>query len=489
MTHQRLKSTPSTADATATVSARTSRTTSHHRQDSTGTWDHKTGLGYVHPRLMRNIRKKQKYVSSFSSFGDSEASSSATTEAAHKFEPRPTGRISEELEILCSALRKVGARQVFNGPNIHIVDTPKRCADALTLIQEYYKALRGKVGPVGLDSETTVYRTWDSSINNRTSILQIATEDVCLIVQLYYMTNQGKNLSRIPNNLREFLEDPKQLKVGVGIASDADDLQRSYGLKVSGVVDLAQLARKKGHTPESMSLEDLDYKFGAEDWAVVKTDDIYHWDFDQQMLHRDAIWYSGIDALSCRAIYDNLMQGRFRSTYVPWEKRFPMTPQQEYQDIIQFLHFKIRSNRVYPTESIKILLTKSYPRLKQIHAPVKLAELADIYISKLLKDGILVVDEKNATEDELKLTPDQISSATHPGLALKLVSMTQAQDNDQPPLTTSSSSSDQATDTESPQTVSRPPTIEPEQAGIFTLAEQGELNHDLPLEQSSHMSS
>ncbi|KAG0227637.1 hypothetical protein BGW42_002810 [Actinomortierella wolfii] len=367
----------------------------------------------------------KKYVSGYSS-----TTTAPDSLATPTFEPRPTGRISEELEILCSALRQVGARQAFYGPNIHVVDTPKKCADALALMQEYYKTLRGGIGAVGFDSETTVYRTWESSTNNRTSILQIATEDVCLIVQLFYMTREGQERGRIPDILREFLEDPNQLKVGVSIENDAAELLRGYGLKVQGLVDLGKMALEKNSTSLT-SLEDLDYMYGAEDWSVVKTDDIYRWDFDGQVLHRDAIWYSAVDALACKAIYENMLRNKYKSTYVPWEERFPMTPEEEYDDVIQFLHFKIKPKRIYPVDSIKILLTKSYPRLRQIHKPEKLNEIADNYIAKLLKDGVLVVDKNNASEEDLQLKPDQINATAYPGLALKFLYERRPQNKDQ----------------------------------------------------------
>ncbi|KAF9168158.1 hypothetical protein DFQ26_001051 [Actinomortierella ambigua] len=467
--HLRTTAASSTASSSSSSSAATTAaaTASSSPRYSAKGWHAHTGLGYVHPHLMRNFRKKDKFVFGVSNTDDGPAASSsssfsnggadADSATATKFAPRPTGRITEELGILCAALRRVGARQVFTGPNIHIVDTPKSCADALALIQEYYQTVRGEIGAVGFDSETTVYRTWDSSPNKRTSILQIATEDVCLIVQLFYMTGKGKNPGAIPEILREFLKDPKQVKVGVGIASDAEDLSKSYGLQIAGLVDLAQLASQKGFTPASMSLVNLDDKFGSEDWSVVKTSDIYYWDFDQQMLHRDAIWYSAIDALSCKAIYENLQRGSLKSTYVPWEKRFPMTPQQEYKDIIQFLHFKIKPNKLYPIESIKILLTKSYPRLKQIHPPEKVSDLADIYISKMLKDGALVVDENFASKEELQLTADEIISATHPGLALRLATKDGATQSKDPQQPLTNMSSPQAASIDNTSTMPSPP--------------------------------
>ncbi|XP_015773649.1 PREDICTED: zinc finger protein 37-like, partial [Acropora digitifera] len=82
-------------------------------------------------------------------------------------------------------------------------------------------------------------RKKDGGIENKTAVLQLATESSCLVFQLY-------NLGRPPNDLVSVLKDERILKVGSGILQDVTKLKKDTGLKCIGLVDTQKLAKEVG---------------------------------------------------------------------------------------------------------------------------------------------------------------------------------------------------------------------------------------------------
>jgi hypothetical protein len=73
----------------------------------------------------------------------------------------------------------------------------------------------------------------------RVAVLQLASEDVVVVIQLLHATRGARP---VPPELRDLLAAPHIVKLGVGIHDDFNRLQESYGLECRGYLDLRSLA-------------------------------------------------------------------------------------------------------------------------------------------------------------------------------------------------------------------------------------------------------
>jgi len=73
-------------------------------------------------------------------------------------------------------------------------------------------------GYVGFDTETTIFRKNDPK---KVSMIQIATHDFCLLIQIYKIRKSNKTF---PQSLINFLRGGKVLKLGVNSSDGDSDL-------------------------------------------------------------------------------------------------------------------------------------------------------------------------------------------------------------------------------------------------------------------------
>ena len=83
---------------------------------------------------------------------------------------------------------------------------------------------------VGFDCE------WRPGAASPTALVQLATVDVCYLVHLVHFDG-------LPPCLAHLLQDERCIKVGVGVAHDAQRLTRDFGIAVRGCVELMGVAR------------------------------------------------------------------------------------------------------------------------------------------------------------------------------------------------------------------------------------------------------
>ncbi|BGP16378.1 hypothetical protein JCM10213_004921 [Rhodosporidiobolus nylandii] len=105
---------------------------------------------------------------------------------------------------------------------------------------EIARELRAMKGPVGFDLEwNPYYRIKGSSETKqgKTALVQVCDERTVLLVQV-------SKMPRFPPALKEFIEDRRQVKLGVQIAGDASKLTRDFGHKPSGTLELNALVRQ-----------------------------------------------------------------------------------------------------------------------------------------------------------------------------------------------------------------------------------------------------
>ena len=104
------------------------------------------------------------------------------------------------------------------------------------LIRFYRWKYPHKLNFLGVDCE---WMSCKEQRNYPVALLQIATPlRVCFLIRLCKMDG------RLPQSVREILEDRNILKFGVGIQDDSKKLRASYGVKVSGCVDLRHVVHR-----------------------------------------------------------------------------------------------------------------------------------------------------------------------------------------------------------------------------------------------------
>ncbi|CAH3163409.1 unnamed protein product [Porites evermanni] len=72
---------------------------------------------------------------------------------------------------------------------------------------------------------------------NETAVVQLAVENSCLVLHVYYM-------DRLPKSLKLVLRDKDILKVGSDIQKDGSKLKRDLGLVLEGLADIQLMAKK-----------------------------------------------------------------------------------------------------------------------------------------------------------------------------------------------------------------------------------------------------
>lgn len=145
---------------------------------------------------------------------------------------------------------------------------------------------------IGFDTETKP--TFRKGKMNGVALLQLATNDIALIVRL-----QGTG---IPQMLRDVLENDQIVKVGAAIRDDLKSLQKIRHFDPRGFVDLQILARAKGI--ESQSVRKL--AAIVLNVRVSKGQQLSNWESDH--LTDAQLDYAATDAWICREIYLKLIE-------------------------------------------------------------------------------------------------------------------------------------------------------------------------------------
>jgi ribonuclease D len=89
-------------------------------------------------------------------------------------------------------------------------------------------------GHIGLDIEWLPDRSPQS--RNKVALVQIATSARALLIQRHYFPE-------LPHSIRQVIQNPKIMKVGVGIKSDLDRLLLESGVTYDGYFDIGTAAK------------------------------------------------------------------------------------------------------------------------------------------------------------------------------------------------------------------------------------------------------
>lgn len=169
----------------------------------------------------------------------------------------------------------------FEG-EVRLVADIASCQDAIQEIRKY--------DVLGFDTETKP--AYKKGVNNRIALIQISNSNVAWLFRV--------NRIGIPDELRSFLEDESQLKIGAGLLDDMRKLRQIARFTPGGFLDLQKYV--EAFNIESKSLKKmvaivLGYK-------ISKSQQLSNWESDS--LTDQQLRYAATDAWVCLEIYNEL---------------------------------------------------------------------------------------------------------------------------------------------------------------------------------------
>lgn len=177
---------------------------------------------------------------------------------------------------------------------------PVHFAGAITVIESAavaHTALRAlsKEKMVGFDTETRP--CFRKGHVRPAALMQISTEDRCFLFRL--------NKIGICSELKDFLENPDIIKIGLSVHDDFNVLRRATPLNPQGFVELQTLVKR--YDISDISLQKI-YAiiFGK---RISKGQRLSNWEADVLTESQQA--YAALDAWACLNIYKELTGGHF----------------------------------------------------------------------------------------------------------------------------------------------------------------------------------
>lgn len=145
--------------------------------------------------------------------------------------------------------------------------------------------------PVGFDTETRP--SFHKGEYHKVALVQLSIGKFCFLFRLNKMKG-------IPACLKELLEDPSVIKVGLSTQDDFRNLNKWEPLTPKGFVELQQLVPKYGIEDKSLA------KIYADvfEKRLSKKQQMTNWEADQLSFPQQS--YASLDAISCVEIYQEL---------------------------------------------------------------------------------------------------------------------------------------------------------------------------------------
>ena len=140
---------------------------------------------------------------------------------------------------------------------------------------------------VGIDTETRP--SFAKGKTYEVSLLQLSTEDTCFLFRLNYIG--------MPKALVDLLQDGRQLKVGLSLRDDIQNLNRKHKFEPRGFLDLQHYVKEMGI--EAQSLQKIyALLFGKK---ISKSQRLTNWEAD--VLTDRQKGYAATDAWACIRMY------------------------------------------------------------------------------------------------------------------------------------------------------------------------------------------
>ena len=152
---------------------------------------------------------------------------------------------------------------------------------------------------LGIDTETRP--SFAKGKTYGVALLQISTEDTCFLFRLNYIG--------MPQALVDLLQDNSQLKVGLSLRDDIQNLQRKHKFEPRGFLDLQTYVKEMGI--EAQSLQKIyALLFGKK---ISKSQRLTNWEAD--VLTDRQKGYAATDALTCVRMYNYLEERKRKQDY------------------------------------------------------------------------------------------------------------------------------------------------------------------------------
>ncbi|MBS1486868.1 MAG: 3'-5' exonuclease domain-containing protein 2 [Bacteroidetes bacterium] len=165
--------------------------------------------------------------------------------------------------------------------------------DQLKLVAPAFEEIESQP-VVGFDTETKP--VFVRGHQNKVALMQVAVPGKVFLIRL--------NKTGLTSEIIRFLENDRQQKAGIALRDDIKALQRLNRFEPQGIIELAELARKKGLQEEGVKkLTGLLLGF-----RISKSAQTSNW--ETSLLNDKQISYAATDAWVCLEIYNKLKSGR-----------------------------------------------------------------------------------------------------------------------------------------------------------------------------------
>lgn len=170
---------------------------------------------------------------------------------------------------------------------IILVDTLEQAEEATRIL--------GAEKVIGFDTETKP--SFKRGQSHKVSLMQLSTHDRCFLFRLNHIG--------MPDCLRNILERPMPIKIGVSIHDDFLNLHKISDLKPDGFIDLQAYVKQFNIADNSLS-RIYGVIFGN---RISKGQRLSNWEASELTHHQQE--YAALDALACLQIYDHLIEQGF----------------------------------------------------------------------------------------------------------------------------------------------------------------------------------
>lgn len=170
---------------------------------------------------------------------------------------------------------------------IHVIDKSEDVAPAINKLRAEKE--------IGFDTETKP--SFKKGQINKVSLLQLSSRKECFLFRLNHIG--------VPDDLRDLLENPEIIKVGLSIHDDFHNLNKICSLNPEGFIDLQNYVKDYRIYDNSLS-RIYAILFGK---RLSKGQRLTNWEASE--LSASQKGYAALDALACIDIYDFLRQGNF----------------------------------------------------------------------------------------------------------------------------------------------------------------------------------
>ncbi len=145
--------------------------------------------------------------------------------------------------------------------------------------------------PVGFDTETRP--SFKKGEYHKVALVQLSIGRFCFLFRL-------NKIKSMPDCLKELLEDPEVVKVGLSTPDDFRNLNKWRSISPKGFIELQQFVTEYGITDKSLA------KIYADvfEKRLSKRQQMTNWEADQLSFAQQA--YASLDAISCVEIYQEL---------------------------------------------------------------------------------------------------------------------------------------------------------------------------------------